>query len=281
LDYFNLWGIVLMSKLLVVIDFENLFMGGMQHYNLALTQVGIKKLFEVISVHGEILPKNIVVAACWQDYRTYETYFGDSMNDVVRFAEKGKNVADGYLIVHGVLKYEQNKNDYETVILVAGDGVYSGLIRHALTDGKKVVVYSWEKSKNKIYKINDNMDIKILEDVFEISKGEEATRGYFISGDATEAEKGLMSFINNAREKSAFHTYFANTVIRRSAVSDQRYKGLDTFEKACEFIDDCESQGIITIKREQDTREGASGENKVMRLNHEHPKVKKFLNPKG
>lgn len=54
-------GVLILGKTLVLIDFENLYMGPLEPYSLALTSEGIKKLIDVFKSSNEIANGCI----CW------------------------------------------------------------------------------------------------------------------------------------------------------------------------------------------------------------------------
>lgn len=268
-------GVFFVSKTLVLIDFENLYMGPLETYSLALTSEGIKKLIEVFKSSNEIANGDILLAACWQNYRSFETQFANSGYKTISIFESGKNTADGYLIVKSLLKFELEKGRFEKIILVAGDGVYAGLVRHFVVDNeKKLTVYTWTNSKSNVYRVNDNMDVIELENVFEFTDGKPNNAAYFMSAEPNKIEEELIVFMLNTRQPFTFRDYYANRILQKFESGDPIYTDLNTFEKAKGFLDDCISQGIVSLEHVPDTREGRENKfNKALVLNRAHNKV--------
>lgn len=149
------------------------------------------------------------------------------------------------------------------------------MVRHFVVDNeKKLAVYTWKNSKSKVYRVNDNMEVIELENVFEFTDGKPNNAAYFMSAEPDPLEEELIVFILNSRRPYTFRDYYANRILQKFESGNSIYSDLNTFEKAKGFLDDCISQGILSLEHVPDTRVGRENKfNKALILNTDHNKV--------
>jgi hypothetical protein len=258
-----------MGNLLVLIDYENFYMSAIQHFTLTITDKGLDHLLEVCRSHGTMSRRNnVVVSAYWDNYRAYRTYFANKSSDIVEVYDRGSNTSDGYLIVRAMQRINEFNED-DTLILIAGDGVYAGLVRYALSLGMKICIYSWEETTADLYKTHSDIKTFFLTDVFGFSTNKHLENNLFECVGITPAEYGIITRGINMPHLFAVAT--ANIIYQNT--SDSRYKEIDTYDKATAFLQSCADNGIF----HPDRLPNPEKDNKIQKvyiLNEDNAKVK-------
>lgn len=263
----------LLGKVLVLFDYENFHVSASRDLKLSIQEKGLKFLFEHIKSHASTNNNDIIVSADWDNFRLAKKFFQKNLVTMVEMIGNGSNIADGYLITSGLLRYEQMKkeNTVELVIIISGDGVYTGLVEHCLRNGSKVIIYSWEHAFSSALEINEDVTTYMLDNVFGINEGKHLSERYFEAFLVTNAEYAIIARVLNSKYNDI---YFKKTVrdIVRASNSDERYKEFDTEEKAKAFLNNCKDQGIFNKTKKL----GSKGLNEitVFELNHNSEKVK-------
>lgn len=266
-----------MSKLLILVDYENFGINANTEYKLEVLDKGIDKLISSCLNHGTLTnKKDLIVSAIWDNFRREKAFFATRFAEILDVYERGSNVSDGYLIVKAMNVLNEFKEN-DQIVIVAGDGVYTGLIRHCLSLGLKVHVYSWKNCTSKSLKINDDVIIHELEDVFEFSSDKHLKEGWFSEIGISQSEYAIITHALKPEFPHFFKVATANVIYQNT--KDERYRDIDTYEKAFKFLTLCETNSIFISKRIPNPEK----ENKMQiayTLNYDNIKVLKITSKK-
>ncbi|MDA2180454.1 hypothetical protein PDN34_28390 [Bacillus cereus] len=187
------------KKAIILIDYENLFGGAAQKYQLKLTDEGLEHLISYFQ-EKYILPDEHVLVVCrYEDYPGLLNTVSGLSYIPINALEKAKDIADTYLIAYGVKDMVMKKEEIDEVILVGGDGIYSSLVRVAASIFSKVNIVSWENSLSSLLleAQKKKTNLILLEEIFNIKDGTEAalTAGWFETYGLSPVEKEIISFL--------------------------------------------------------------------------------------
>lgn len=259
-----------MSNLFVFMDYENFHVYSTRQLRIEITNQGLDKLLNLCLGLGSMSKKdNFVVAANWDNFRGQKDYFSRKLVQIVDVYEKGSNVSDGYLIVQAMVKInEVAEGDH--VVIIGGDGVYTGLVRYLLSRDVAVHIFSWKDCLSDSLTINDNVHEVSLEDVFEVNSGDHVQNGWFNAIGVNPDEYAIISRAMSF--PCLFFVATANVIYKNQ--SDIRYKHITTYQQANKFLEDCvDKLGIFHIEwNPNPDRENQM--QKALVLNKENEKVK-------
>lgn len=258
------------KNILMLIDFENIYIPSIKQYELQITESGLDKLIELASIDKKLDNSNILVFAFWDHYKLYKQYFTNSFYSVIDVSEDGESCADGYLIVNGMAKLSQQKDDIDEVILFGGDSVYSGLVRYLLSIGKKVKIYSWKNSYYSKLRINRNVEVFYIDDVLNVKERDDCVKdGYFTSSVLSDGEKAVIKRFLTTKFDYLYLTTTANDILKSTDIG---FNDINLYQDAIDFLYRCVDNGILLIDRRTGHRDGDLV--KVLIINKEHSKVK-------
>lgn len=264
-------------RALVLIDYENLFMGG-NDQGLELTHDGFEYFISYLNSLYEIKDEMNRVVCRYRDYDSYFQNFVESLSLVaVNAIDKGQDVADGYLIVDGIQKLNEVHESIDEVVIVGGDNVYAGLIRSIINKFKKSVkIIAWEATiASALNEINRNkVTVQNVEAIFEIGSGKEIQGNWLISNQCSELEYAAISFIAKSRFPNGYHLNSLSNKLVES--TDPRVSALvDYHETRAWLLSQTGDQKIFIQSRDYDK----TGEKKgvILQLNHTHSKVQYVL----
>ncbi|GAA3316247.1 hypothetical protein GCM10020331_012810 [Ectobacillus funiculus] len=111
----------------------------------------------------------------------------------------GPSVTDGYLIIEGLLHFQQ-LSEIDNVVLVSGDGVNTALVEAFL---KKINVKSMSMPGKKCYssclKVNEDVSLYLLDDVFQFATSGHITNKWFTPFGVTPPEYAIICRVLNSR----------------------------------------------------------------------------------
>jgi hypothetical protein len=263
-----------MSNLAIFIDYENFHVASINQHSIEVSEKGIEYLIKKCCKYGTMSSKqNLVVAAFWDNFKKQKQLFSNKFAEIVDVYEKGSNISDGYLIVNAMKKINSlTAGDH--VVIVAGDGVYAGLIRHCLSLDLIVHVYSWKPCTSDALKFDGNVDINNLEDIYDFSANNHLNNGYFLLTGVTQAEYAIISRALRPEFPHLFKIATANILYQNT--TDERYKDINTFKNAIDFLETCENNSIFIAERKPNPEK----ENKsqiAYTLNTDNPKVQSVI----
>lgn len=265
------------KKNIILIDYENLYNAGAKNHRLKMTEKGFEEMVSHYTEQYEV-ENNMVFVAC--HFEKYDGLIGlveELSYTPIRTIEHGNNMSDGYLLAYGMKEIMENKDSIENVILIAGDGIYTGLVRLASGLFEKVIVVSWENSlSGHLTRVNRRkVEVQKIEEVFNLSEKE--TKGWFDSYALSSAEKEVIEFLVKTERDNGFQLIALIKQIRRwtDSVVCQNCEG--DFDKIKTFLDGCTvGNGFLT----KHWAPSPSGDREVwwVKLDRNHIKVKEVTN---
>ncbi|MFB9759106.1 NYN domain-containing protein [Ectobacillus funiculus] len=251
-----------------MIDYENFEVSATKDYNLSVTDQGLQKLLETVKRHGNVANKDVMVAAYWDHFRKGKDFFRKKFSSIIDVPVLGPSVTDGYLIIEGLLHFQQ-LSEIDNVVLVSGDGVNTALVEAFLKNKCKVHVYAWEKCYSSCLKVNEDVSLYLLDDVFQFATSGHITNKWFTPFGVTPPEYAIICRVLNSRYNDL---YFSKTAREIAETTDERYAEFDTPEKAKAFLGECKDKGIFTSHKKL----GSQGRDEitVFELNYANEKVK-------
>lgn len=225
------------KKALVLIDYENLYMGGINQ-GLQLTDNGLQYLVTYLKNSYDLDDGLINVVCRFRDFNPLFQNFVESLSlNAINALDEGKDVADGYLITEGTQQLIENNSLINELVLIGGDNVYSGFIRKAVNNFKKTVkIIAWENSiAASLSKINQTkVSIQLVDSIFKIGSGEEIREYWFVSDGCTDLEFAVISFIANSPYKDGYHlNSLANKMVESP---DSRVQSLNNYEQTRKWL---------------------------------------------
>ena len=265
-------------KALVLIDYENLYMVGMNK-GLELTDEGLEYLISYLKSTYLIEDGMIYVVCKYRDFKPTLRNFVESLSLVaVDAIDQGSDVADGYLIVEGVQQLIENQEKINEVVIIGGDNVYAGFIRKAVSSFRKSVrVMSWKDSlAESLTKINKSrVHIQFIEDVFQVGTGNEIKEGWFISNQCSDLEFAVISFVARSKYSNGYHlNTLANKMVESS---DTRVQCLNDYHETREWLLSRTGEKEIFIM-ERSYNKDRTKKGIVLKLNTSNAKVQYVLN---
>jgi len=270
-----------MNKVLLLIDFENLYMRSLHGEDIKLTEKGLEFLLdEMEKKHGEIDYDRVLVAAIWDNFKEEKMFFNTKGIEVIETIGKGKNIADGFLILKGYDFLLDKKDQFDTVILIGGDGVYVDLVSRFMKKRKNVVVYGWKDGINTTLEDFDkrsNFSLHTLNDFFDCGKDfEKALENSYFSHIAQPDEKEKEIIRTIAHFEKHWKKIWLFLVVERFTKKDddlwKKFPNLREKTEAKNFMFECIDKGIFTKKKEYN--EKFKKEVYTIKLNRSSEKVK-------
>ncbi|MCU7757199.1 hypothetical protein PNF35_31010 [Bacillus cereus] len=264
-------------RALVLIDYENLFMGAGDE-GFELTHDGFEYFISYLNDIYDIQDEMSRVVCRYRDYDSYFQNFVESLSLVaVNAIDKGKDVADGYLIVDGILKLNEMHENIDEVVIVGGDNVYTGLVRTIINKFKKnVKIIAWEATiASSLDEINRNkVTIQNVEAIFEIGSGKEIQGNWLISNRCSELEFAAISFIANSKFLNGYHlNSLANHLVDSK---DPRVGALVNYHETRAWLLSQSGEQKIFIQS-RDFNKERTKKGIVLKLNRTHSKVQYVL----
>jgi hypothetical protein len=258
------------KNILLLIDFENLFMTAAKQYELLMTEQGVEAVIEMVRGEMQLEDENIFVFAYWDHYKRFKEHFSNTFRSVGEVYESGESCADGYLIVRAIEELATSKDSFDEVVIIGGDSIYSALVRFALRIRKKVRIVAWKISFYEKLKINQSVAVSYLEDMFSLTQKDECIKqGYFTSSVISDAERAIIRRLLTTKFDYLYLTTTANEIISSQELA---YKDITEYPDAMNFLKHCEHNGILMIERVTGHRDGEPIQ--ALFLNRENTKVK-------
>jgi hypothetical protein len=235
---------------IILVDYENLYNSATNNHRLKMTEKGFENLITHYAEKYDVEDEMVFVACHFESYEGLSKLVGELSYTPVRALELGNNMADGYLIAYGAKELLNIQDDIENVVLIAGDGIYTGLARMAAGMAKKVVVVSWKDSlSNHLTRISKKkVEIEHIEESFDLAEKEE--EGWFVSYALLEEEKEIISFLLKTETDQGFQLVALTRIIttwKNPAVVERFDRD---FNKVRDFLNQCASNsGFLTKER--------------------------------
>lgn len=156
--------------------------------------------------------------------------------------EKGDDVTDGYLIAFGThhilqAKYQEDQSA-DTIIIVGGDGIYSGFIRSIIDiTEKNVIAVSWKDSlADTLAKVHNSVKIELLEDIFNVADTACVTNGLFEAYALTEVEQEIITFLLKAKNPQGYMRNALVYAIKKWNNASVKQQFQDDFDKIVQYL---------------------------------------------
>jgi len=266
------------KKNIILIDYENLYNSGATNHRLKMTAKGFESIVSHYTDKYDVENNMVFVACHFEGYDGLAGLVEELSYTPIRTLELGDNMSDGYLLAYGMKEIMENKDSIEKVILIAGDGIYTGLVRLASSLFEKVIVVSWEKSlSGHLTKVNRRkVEVQKIEDVFNLSERE--AEGWFDSYALSGDEKEVIDFLSKIKGANGFQLIALIKLIQKQWTNSIVYKNCEgDFDKIKAFLEGCTvGNGFLTKHRAP----SPSGDREVwwVKLDHSHIKVKAATN---
>lgn len=264
-------------RALVLIDYENLFMGAGDN-NLELTNDGFEHFISYLNDIYDIGDEMNRVICRYRDYDSMFQNFVESLSLVpINAMDRGEDVADGYLIVDGIQKLNESHQDIDEVVLVGGDNVYAGLVRSAVNKFKKTVkIISWERCIAASLPDINKQKVKVqnVEYIFEVGTGKEISQNWLVSNECSELEFAVISYIAGSRFSDGYHlNSLANKMVEST---DPRVSTLSSYHETRSWLLSQAGEQRIFIQTRAYNKQGTT-KGIVLKLNQSHSKVQYVL----
>lgn len=264
---------------LILIDYENLYNSGATNHQLKMTEKGFDKLVSHFVKEYNSVEDLVFVACHFGDYEGLLSLVEELSYKPITSIEKGDNMADGYLIAHGmkeILKYQET---IDKVILIAGDGIYTGLVRLASAIVDEIHVIFWEKSFSENLKKVNRKKVKVdfIENVFNLE--EKKADGWFEDYGLTDVDKEIIKFLDKAEKDDGFQLVALANIMKnwRNPAVKEKFGG--DFDAISGYLHDCTSKnGYLNKKRAPQEKGGRDVW--WIKMDRTHLKVKDALGQK-
>lgn len=262
------------KKNIILIDYENLYNSGAKNHRLKMTEKGFEEIVNHYTEQYNVENNMVFVACHFEGYNGLANLVEELSYTPIRTLELADNMSDGYLIAYGMKEIIERKDDIEKVILIAGDGIYTGLVRLASNLFEKVIVVSWENSlSGHLTRVNRRkVEIQKIETVFNLSEKEK--EGWFENYALSSDEKEIIEFLIKAEKANGFQLMALANLIQKKWTNSIIHKNCEgDFNKIKAFLENCiVGNGFLTKHRAP----SPSGDREVwwVKLDRNHIKVK-------